>query len=253
MRLRTSLAAAFGLLAAILAGGPASAGQTKIAVAANFTDAANEIATAFKAKTGHEAVLSFGSSGQLYTQITQAAPFEIFLSADAARPKKAVEEGFAVAESRFTYAIGKLVLWSKDGALVTGEATLKDGKFAKLAIADPKAAPYGAAALETMQALGVHDQIQPKLVQGSSITQTYQFIDTSNAELGFVALAQVVGQDAGSRWLVPQELYAPIKQDAVLLKTGAENEAAGAFLAFLKSPEALAIIERYGYAHGDQS
>lgn len=233
-------------LAAIL-GSNADAADTNVAVAANFTDAVKEIATAFKAKTGHQAVLSFGSSGQLYTQITQDAPFQIMLSADDARPKKLIADGLAVADSRFTYAIGKLVLWSKTRDFVTGEATLKAAAFAKIAIANPAAAPYGAAAVETMQALKVYETLQPKIVQGNNIAQTFQFVETGNAELGFIALSQIAGEPSGSRWVVPQVLYTPIRQDAVLLKKGAGNEAATAFLAFLRGPEARAIIERYGY------
>ncbi len=241
------LLAAAGILLLSL-GGAASAGQTNAAVAANFTEAAKEIAAAFKAKTGHEAVLSFGSSGQLYTQITQDAPFQVMLSADAERPQKLVKDGLGLADSRFTYAIGKLVLWSKTDGLVKGEDTLKSGSFAKIAIANPTAAPYGAAAVETMKKLGVYETLQAKIVRGNNISQTFQFVDTGNAELGFIALSQLASVTGGSRWLVPQNLYTPIKQDAVLLKKGAGNEAATAFMTFLKGPEATAIIKRFGYA-----
>jgi molybdate transport system substrate-binding protein len=225
----------------------AQAAQTNIAVAANFTDAATEIARAFKAKTGHEAILSFGSTGQFYTQITQDAPFEVFLAADDERPTKAVEEGFAVPGSQFTYAIGKLVLWSKDANLVQGAATLKSGDFTKISIANPEAAPYGAAAVQAMKGLGVYDRLAPKIVQGNNISQAFQFVQTGNAELGFVALAQVIDHQEGSRWEVTDDLYDPIKQDAVLLKKGADSEAAKAFLEFLQGPEAEAIIARFGY------
>lgn len=224
------------------------AAQTYVAVAANFLDAAKEIAAAFEEKTGHEAVLSFGSSGQFYTQIRQDAPFQVFLSADDERPKKLVEDRLAVADSRFTYAIGKLVLWSKNPEVVEGAETLEKGAFAKLAIANPLAAPYGAAAVETMKSLGVYDTLRPKFVEGTDIAQAFQFVYTGNAELGFVALSQFSQDDTGSRWVVPQDLYEPIRQDAVLLKTGADKEAATAFLAFLKGPEARTIIERFGYA-----
>src|SRR5919108_2447826 len=225
----------------------AHADQTNVAVAANFTDAANEIAKVFKEKTGHEAVLSFGSTGQLYTQITQEAPFEVFLAADDERPNKAIEEGFAVPDSQFTYAIGTLVLWSQAPDLVQGEATLKSGDFTKIAIANPEAAPYGAAAVQTMKAIGVYDQLEPKLVQGNNISQTLQFVETGNAELGFVALAQVARNDDGSRWVVPEDLHDAIRQDAVLLKTGENSEAAKAFVEFLQGPEAAAIIKEFGY------
>jgi molybdate transport system substrate-binding protein len=254
------LGAAFGLVVtspifalAQAPGAPTAVKTVNIAVAANFTDAAKEIAAAFKQKTGNEAILSFGSSGQFYTQITQDAPFQIMLSADDERPKKLISDGLATADSRFTYAIGKLVLWSRNANLVKGEDTLKGGAFAKVAIADPKAAPYGAAAIETMKALKVHDALQTKIVQGTSIAQTFQFIDTGNAELGFVALSQLAGNSAGSRWIVAQNLYSPILQDAVLLKKGASNEAATGFLTFLKGPEARAIIEKYGYVIGSRN
>jgi molybdate transport system substrate-binding protein len=248
VKLAKSLTAVIGLVAALLAAGEASAAATHVAVAANFTDAAKEIAAAFKQKTGDDAVLSFGSSGQLYTQITQAAPFDVMLSADAARPQKLVDTGLGVANSRFTYAIGKLVLWSKSPAVVQGEATLKSGGFAKLSICDPATAPYGAAAVDTMKSLQLYDALKPKLVVGADITQAYQFVATGNAELGFVALSQVAGNAKGSRWLVPQRLYKPIRQDAVLLKKAADNKAAVAFVAFLKGPDARKIIEKYGYA-----
>ncbi|MGO9360375.1 MAG: molybdate ABC transporter substrate-binding protein [Xanthobacteraceae bacterium] len=244
------LAVAF--LPALLGAGNALAAQTNVAVAANFTEAAKEIAAAFKQKTGHEAVLSFGASGQFYTQISQGAPFQVFLSADDSRPKKLVEDGLAVPESRFTYAIGKLVLWSRTPDFVKGEATLRAGAFAKLSICNPTAAPYGAAAVEAMKSLKLYDALQPKLVEGASVTQAFQFVETGNAELGFVALSQLAGNDTGSRWVVPQNHYAPIRQDAVLLKNGASNAAAAGFIAFLRGPEARIIIEKYGYLTGEQ-
>jgi molybdate transport system substrate-binding protein len=194
LRLATSVAFVF------FAGGNAFAAQTNVAVAANFTEAGKEIAAAFQKKTGHEAVLSFGSSGQFYTQITQDAPFQIFLSADNERPKKLVDDGLGVAESRFTYAVGKLVLWSKTPNLVKGEETFKAASFAKLSICNPVAAPYGAAAAEAMKSLKVYDALQPKFVEGANITQAFQFVQTGNAELGFVALSQLTGNDSGSRW-----------------------------------------------------
>ncbi len=244
---RVSLLAVLAIACATGVTRPAAAAEINVAVAANFTEAAKEIAAAFERKTGNKVLLSFGSSGQFYTQITQDAPFQVFLSADQERPEKAIAEGFAVPDSRFTYAVGKLVLWSRDPKLVTGADTLKQGAFGKIAIANPTAAPYGAAAIDTMKALGVYDALQPKIVQGNNIAQTFQFIDTGNAELGFVALSQVVDRSEGSRWLVPANLYAPIKQDAVLLKKGAGNEAAKAFLAFLRGPEAAAVEAKFGY------
>jgi molybdate transport system substrate-binding protein len=243
----TALVAALGALLSSLAA-PTEAGVTHVAVAANFTEPAKEIAALFKEKTGNEAVLIFGASGAFFTQITHSAPFEVFLSADEDRPRAAVEQGFAVPDSRFTYAIGKLVLWSRVVDVTDGEAALKAGNFLKLSIANPNAAPYGTAAVETMQALGVYDALKAKIVQGNSIAQAFQFVDTRNAEVGFVALSQLYGVTAGTRWEVPPNLYSPIRQDAVLLKTGADSEASKAFLDFLKGPEARAIIERFGYA-----
>lgn len=247
MTLKRHVLAALALLAGFAAE-PVLAAQTSVAVAANFTDAAKEIAAAFKQKTGDDAVLSFGATGQLYTQITQEAPFEILLSADAERPRKAVADGLGVADSPFTYAVGKLVLWSKAPDLVKGEDTLKAAAFNKLSICNPAAAPYGEAAVETMRSLKLEEALKPKLVVGANISQAFQFVDSGNAELGFVALSQLAGKSGGSRWMVPQELYKPIRQDAVLLKKGANNPAAIGFLQFLKGPEAHAIIEKYGYA-----
>jgi molybdate transport system substrate-binding protein len=229
----------------------ANAEEVKVAVAANFTAAAKEIGALFEKASGDKAVFSFGSTGQFYTQITQGAPFEVFLSADQARPKKAEKEGYAVPGSRFTYATGRIVLFSMDKNAVHGEATLKDAKFARIAICNPVTAPYGAASVETMKALGVYDQLQGKLVQGEDISQAYQFVFTGNAEVGFVALSQVARDpEKGSRWVVPSNLYRPIAQDAVLMKRGADNPAAKAFLAFLKGPEARVVIEKYGYGTG---
>ncbi len=247
-RLVLSILAAAAL--ALAAAPPARAAKTNVAVAANFTDAAKEIAAAFEKKTGDEAVLSFGSTGQLYTQITQGAPFDVFLAADDERPRKAIEGGLAVPGSQFTYATGKIVLWSKDATLVQGAATLEAGEFEKIAIANPTAAPYGAAAVQAMKAEGVYEKLEPRIVQGSNIAQTYQFVDTGNAELGFVALSQVAKNEEGSRWVVPGELYDTIKQDAVLLKTGADSKAAISFVEFLKGPEAARIMESYGYGTG---
>jgi molybdate transport system substrate-binding protein len=237
-------------LAALFALGSsaASAADTQVAVAANFTEPAKEIATAFKAATGHNAILSFGSSGQFYAQMARGAPFEVFLSADADRPKKAEQDGLGVVASRFTYAIGRLVLYSKTPGLVDANgAVLKSGSFRKLSIADPVAAPYGVAAVSTMTKLGVYKTLQPKIVMGTSITQAYQFVDTGAAELGFVALSQVINTPGGSRWLVPSTYHAPIDQQAILLYTGQNSVAAKAFLTFLKTPAAVAIIKKYGY------
>jgi molybdate transport system substrate-binding protein len=238
------------VFAALLAFGAtcAKAADTQVAVAANFTEPAKEIAAAFNTATGHTAILSFGSSGQFYAQMARGAPFEVFLSADAERPTKAEKDGLGVPGTRFTYAVGRLVLYSKTPGLADGAgAVLKSDRFAKLAIADPVAAPYGVAAVETMTKLGVYDAVKPKIVMGTSITQAYQFVDTGAAELGFVAYSQVINVAGGSRWLVPAKSHTPIDQQAILLKTGQDNPAAKAFLAFLKTRPAVAIIKKYGY------
>lgn len=227
---------------------PSNAASTHVAVAANFTEAAKDIATAFTQITGHEAVLSFGATGQFYTQITQAAPFEVFLAADDERPRLAVKEGYGVDGSVFTYAIGQLVLYSAETGRVSSAETLKKNDFTRLAIANPATAPYGAAAVQAMTALDIYTILQPKIVQGQNIAQAYQFVQTRNAEIGFVALGQIAQSHEGSRWVVPQKLYEPIRQDAVLLNQGKDNPAATAFLDFLKSPAAAEIIQKYGYA-----
>lgn len=239
------------LLAATLSwltGASALAAETKVAVAGNFTEPAREIAARFEAKTGHNVILSFGSSGQFYAQIANGAPFEVFLSADSERPVRAEAEGLTVPGSRFTYATGRLVLWSRTAGLVDSSgAVLAKGRFEKLAIADARAAPYGQAAVETLTRLKLYDAVKPKIVTGASITQTYQHVQTGAAELGFVALSQVINAPGGSRWIVPSHYHTPIEQQAVLLKTGAGNAAARAFLQYLKGAEARAIIKRYGY------
>ena len=241
-RLTLGLAIAVGLFSA-----PTFAAETTVAVAANFTKPAEEIAAAFNAKTGDTVVLSFGATGSLYAQITQAAPFTVFLSADNKRPATAVKDGFGVDGTVFTYAVGKSVLYSPTIDVTDGEAVLKDGAFQHLAIADPKAAPYGVAAIEALDKLGLTEAITPKIVTGESIAQALLFVDSANAELGFVALSQVVGRPAAQLWLVPTDFYSPIMQDAVLLKTGENDAVAKAFLEFLKGDEAHAIIEKYGY------
>lgn len=224
---------------------PAFAETVNVAVAANFTAVAEDLAARFEAETEHEVELSFGATGQLYTQITQAAPFGIFLAADVERPQKAVAEGFAVDGSFFVYAQGRLALYGPGRDLSDGKAAL-EGDYNKLAIADPAAAPYGKAAVETLKALGLLEALTPKLVQGENISQTLQFIESGNAELGFVAASQVLGK--ADQWLVPEELHAPIAQGAVLLKQGEANPAALAFFDFLKSDEAVSVIEAAGYS-----
>ncbi len=226
--------------------------ETLVAVATNFTAPAKKIVQAFELTSEHKAILSFGSTGKLYAQIANGAPFDLFLAADAERPAKAIQQGLAVAGSAFTYAEGKIVLFSLDPKLVDAEGAVlrSQDSFSKIAIANPKIAPYGKAAIQLMRHLGVYDEIEHKVVTGANIAQTYQFIMTRNAQLGFVSLSQLTGSNNGSHWTPSEHLYPPIQQDAVLLLKGEGNEAASAFLEFLKGPEALEIIEYYGYSHG---
>lgn len=237
----------------ILWAGQALAEEVLVAVAANFTAPMKEIARRFEADTGHKAVSSSGATSKFYTQIQNGAPFEVFLAADAATPTKLLEEGGAVPGTRFTYAVGKLVLWSaKPGQVDDQGQVLKQGQFAHLAIANPKLAPYGAAAVEVLNHLKLYQALESKLVQGENIAQTYQFVESGNAELGFVALSQVIKDGkigAGSGWMVDPKLYQAIKQDAVLLKKGEGNPAALALMDFLKGEQARAVIDAYGYGH----
>nr|AMK59293.1 molybdenum ABC transporter periplasmic molybdate-binding protein [uncultured bacterium UPO50] len=229
----------------------AQAGEAIVAVAVNFSAPMAAIAAAFEKSSGHKVSLVNGATGKFYAQITNGAPFDVLLSADAETPTRLAKAGQAVAGSQFTYALGKLVLWSAQPGLVDGQgAVLKNGEFKHLAIANPKVAPYGAAAMEVMKALGVAASLENRLVLGENIAQTHQFIATGNAELGFVALSQIYkdGQfAAGSQWVVPNELYAPIRQDAVLLGHGKDNSAAEALLAYLKGDAAKVMIRAYGY------
>jgi molybdate transport system substrate-binding protein len=231
----------------------AQADEVTVAVAANFAGPLAKIAEGFTAASGHTLKISSGSTGKFYTQIVAGAPFEVLIAADDETPKKLIAEGQAVAGSNFTYAIGKLVLWSAQPGYVDDQgAVLASGKFAHLAVANPKLAPYGFAGLEVIKARGLTEAITPKLVTAESIAQAYQFIASGNAELGFVALSQVVvpGKPVtGSYWLVPSNLYGEIRQDAVLLKPGEKHAAAAALLAYLKSAPAKAVIQAYGYAH----
>lgn len=243
----------YRLLAALLVALPLAAvgAEAKIAVASNFAAPAKALITAFSASSGHRYALSSSSSGKLYAQISNGAPFDLLLSADQKTPQQLIDEGLASAASRFTYAQGTLVLWSAEPAtLGDGETVLRAGNFRHLAIAAPDLAPYGKAAEQTLAALGLSDALKAKLVTGENIAQAHQFAASGNAELGFIAWSQVMkdGQlTSGSVWVVPTELYQPIRQDAVLLNTGADNEAAKAFLTFLKSEAALAIMDSYGY------
>jgi len=226
---------------------------TLVAVASDFTKPMNEIAVEFEKATGHVAKLSFGSSGKAFAQIQSGAPFEVYLSASDKYPLELEKSGFAVVDSHFVYAIGKLVLWSATPGYVDDQGEiLKTGNFKHIALADPSHAPYGVVAEEVMKSQGVLDKLRPLFVMGENISQTFQFVSTGNAELGFVAFAQVVdihsGKIAsGSGWIIPNNLHSPFNQTAVLLKTGAENPAAIALVKFLKSPEARTIIEKYGF------
>ncbi|MCB1865539.1 MAG: molybdate ABC transporter substrate-binding protein [Chromatiales bacterium] len=241
----------FALVGFVSAPGGAQAAQLFVAVATNFSEPAKELGAQFERETGHTVRLSFGSTGQLYAQIRQGAPFEVYLAADQARPRQAIADGLAVAGSQFTYATGRLVLFSREADRVAGASSLRAGGFHRLAIANPQTAPYGAAAVATLHALGVYDAVAPRIVQGANIAQAFQFVATGNAELGFVALSQVIQRTDGSRWIVPDSLHPPIAQDAVLLSRGATNPAAGRFLDFLRSAAADGIKARYGYDRGD--
>ncbi len=225
----------------------AYAADTRVAVATNFRDACTEIGQAFGVATGHRAVFSFGSTGQLYAQIVQGAPYDVFLAADAARVGRALAEGLAIEGSRLTYATGRLVLFSMDKSLVNGPETLANLSFDRLAIADPAIAPYGVAAIQVLRALALHDRIRDKVVRGQNVAQAYQFVYSANADLGLVAQSQVALHEQGSRWVVPERLHEPIRQDAVLLRHGAANDAARAFLEFLRGPQADAVRARFGY------
>ena len=222
-----------------------------MAVAANFTAPMNRIAEEFEKSTGHQAVISVGATGKFYAQITNGAPFDVLLSADDETPIKLEEEGFASPGTRFTYATGRLVLWSANSTLVDDKAVvLMRHDFRRLAIAEPKLAPYGMAAMQVLTKMGLLNSLQPKLVTGVSIGQTFSMVSTGNAELGFVAMSQVFenGQlKSGSAWVVPANLHSPLRQDAVLLARGKANPAALQLLIFLKSKQARAIMNSFGY------
>lgn len=225
--------------------------QLTVAVASNFAAPMREIAAAFERESGHGLRLAFGSSGKFYAQIQHGAPFDIFFSADRTKPQALEEAGLAVAGSRFTYAVGRLALWSRDAKLVRGgPQVLEEGGFNKLALANPRLAPYGAAAVQVLRNLGLEEVTKPHWVRGENIAQTYQFVASGNAALGFVALSQISG-GGGSAWIVPGNLHDPIRQDAVLLKRGAKSAAARALLRFVRGARAAAIIESYSYGAGN--
>jgi molybdate transport system substrate-binding protein len=235
----------------LLAVQSARAAEVIVAVAANFTAPMQEIAKAFEQETQHKAILSFGSTGTFYAQIRNGAPFQVLLAADDETPSKLEREGFGIAGTRFTYATGRLALWSAQPGVVDDKGeVLRAGSFRHIAIANPRLAPYGAAAMEVMNRLGVTPALQPKIVQGDNIAQAFQFVATGNAELGFVALSQVASNGRiarGSGWIVPAHLHSPIRQDALLLRPGKDSAAAAALLVFLKSEKARALIRSFGY------
>lgn len=239
------------LLLSCLASLPVLAGDVQVAVAANFATPMKRIAADFEKASGHRAILSLGATGKFYAQITNGAPFDVFLAADDSTPAKLEKGGSAVEGSRFTYATGKLVLWSAQLDLVDAQGNvLKKNAFSKLAIASPKLAPYGVAAVETITKLGLADALQSKLVTGESIGQAYNFVSSGNAELGFLALSQVYenGQlKSGSAWIVPDKLHSPIRQDAVLLNKGRDSAAAQSLMLFLKTEQVKAVIRSFGY------
>lgn len=241
------LAAALLLLAAL----PGFAGDVQVAAAANLAPVMEKIAAGFAQASGHRALVALGSTGKFHAQITHGAPFEVLLAADDETPSRLEREGHGVAGSRFTYATGRLVLWSADASRVDNAgAVLRRPPTGRLAIADPRVAPYGAAAVQALQRLGVQAAWQPHLVQGESIGQAFQFAASGNAVLGFVALSQVMADGRiarGSAWIVPADLHAPLKQDAVLLRAGRANPAASAFLAYLRSEPARQVLRASGY------
>jgi molybdate transport system substrate-binding protein len=238
------------LVACVMSSG-CYAAEVLVAVAANFAAPMQKIAPLFEKDTGHKAILSFGATGSFYAQIKYGGPFQILLSADDETPLKLEKEGFGQAGSRFTYATGKLVLWSKQTGMVDGAGQiLKTGDFQRLAMANPKLAPYGKAAHETLAKLGLLQAVQPKIVQGDNIAQAYQFVFTENAQLGFVALSQVFAEgkiSQGSAWAVPSHLHSPLQQDALLLNPGKNNPAAEALMNYLNTDKAKNIIRAFGY------
>lgn len=228
---------------------PVMAEEVQVAVASNFTAPMKTIAADFEQQTKHKVLLSFGATGKFYAQIKNGAPFDVLLAADDVIPKKLEQEGAAVVGSRFTYAIGRLVLWSAKADFVDPNV-LQRGNFQHIALASPKLAPYGAAAIDVLTHLGLVKPLQAKFVQGENISQAFQFVSSGNAELGFVALSQVYlngNLKSGSAWIIPDKYYSPIRQDAVLLTSAKDKAAAQAFMSYLKTPKAKAVMATYGY------
>ncbi len=240
-------------IAALLAAGLAHADSAAIAVAANFATPVAALKRSFEARTGHRLTIASGSTGQLYAQIKSGAPFDALLAADVEHVDRLVADGLGDSAVRFTYAVGRLVLWTRDAGKYAplGMDTVKRTDFRWLAIANPRLAPYGAAAQETLTALGLWDALQPRLVRGENIAQTFTMAETRNADLAFVALSQALTYQEPAAYVeVPAELYTPIRQDAILLKRADSNAAARAFLDYLRSAEGAREIERFGYAVG---
>jgi len=242
------------IIVAVLAAGAAavSAAEVKLAIAANFTKPMQALAPVYEKLTGDRLVMSFGATGALYAQIKNGAPFDILLAADNKASRKAVKEGYGVEGTPFVYAVGKLVLWSSDPDLIRDETSLESDRIRKLALADPKLAPYGLAAQETLEKLGKYEKLSPKFVMGGNISKTYQFVSTGNAQAGFIALSQCYKDGkltGGSAWIVPESFHSPILQEGVLLKAGEHPEAARKFIEFLaNSPEADSVRTAFGYA-----
>lgn len=231
---------------------PVHAAEVLVAVAANFVAPLNALESEFEAGSGHTLKTAIGSTGKLYAQVVKGAPFDVMLAADEARPRRLEAEGHAVAGSRFTYAVGRLALWSRDANRIgaDGSAALKAGDIRRVAMANPDLAPYGLAALQTLQSLGLATVLADRIVMGENIGQVFAMVGTGNADLGFVAMSSLLSATpsaGGSYWMVPAHLHDPIRQDAVLLRHGAQNSAAVAFLNFLKSPRARATMARHGY------
>lgn len=249
--MKPTLLTSFLIALATLLPSGASAAEVTVAVASNFASTMKVIAQSFERDTGHKAILAFGATGQFYTQIRNGAPFAVLLAADDDTPARLEKEGFGVAGSRFTYATGRLVLWSASPSYVdTAGNVLRNGSFGKIAIANPKLAPYGAAAIEVLEGLGLRESLGPRMVEGANIAQTFQFVASGNAPLGFVALSQVSENGlikSGSAWVVPATLHSPIRQDAILLNPGKDNAAASALLAYLKTDRSKTLLRSFGY------
>ena len=245
------IAMLLGRLLACLAS--AHADEVQVAVASNFSAPMQKLALAFERETGHKAVISVGSTGKFYAQIRNGAPFAVLLSADDETPTRLAQEGLALANTQFTYAKGQLVLWSAQPDVVDAQGAVLQGKLlGRLALADPKLAPYGLAATEALAKLGLSDRLKPNLIVGENIAQTYQFVKTGNAALGFVALSQVMSDgriSSGSAWVLPANLYTPIRQDAIVLKAAEQQPAARALMAYLRSDSARQLMASYGYLH----